>query len=117
MENNNEETKEYILLTDFVDKELETISKKNKREYNALKNEIAQLEQSGDYYPGVSERQFKGIKTKYYRILYVIEGEFIICLVLAKKQGQKLENYHYDLAAKRYKEVKRQLKEFKTKTK
>lgn len=107
-----ENMKKYKLVTNFVDKELKGIEKKDPREWKKLSTQLAQLEASGDSYPYTPEREYRGLKTKYYRILYKIYDEYIVCLVMAKKQGQKLENYHYDLADVRSKKFKKQLETY-----
>ena len=107
-----ENMKKYKLVTNIVDKELKGIEKKDPREWKKLSTQLAQLEASGDSYPYTPEREYRGLKTKYYRILYKIYDEYIVCLVMAKKQGQKLENYHYDLADVRSKKFKKQLETY-----
>lgn len=106
-----------MLLTDYIDKDLKKLEEKNPKEYRQLTIQLAQLEASRDKYPAKSERQFLGVSTKYYRVLYKIEQDYIICLVLLKKQGRKIENRHYGLAETRYKEFCKKLKDWKKSSK
>lgn len=104
------------LVTDFIDKDLKKLERKNSREFDELSIQLLQLEASGSYYSAKPERQFLGIGTKHYRVLYKIEQDYIVCLVFLKKQGQKIENRHYDVAEARYKDFCKQLEEWENGT-
>lgn len=95
----------YKVITKDIDNDLKEIQRKQPTEWEKIKGALTQLEASGHDYPGKQERKYKAIKTKYYRILYRFYGDYIICVVCFKKQGQKIEKRHFDLADQRFKEI------------